>query len=104
MIGINAQIKSQSGGGEGVGFAIPVDTVSRSLRELRDAGKVDYGYLGVSTLILWPQLAERLDIGARAGALVQEVEAGSPPATRVSRPATTRSASRVRPTSRRAET
>ena len=78
VIGINAQIKSQSGGGEGVGFAIPVDTVSRSLRELRDAGKVDYGYLGVSTLILWPQLAERLDIGARAGALVQEVEAGSP--------------------------
>ena len=32
VIGINAQIKSQSGGGEGVGFAIPVDTVSRSLR------------------------------------------------------------------------
>ncbi|HEX2416043.1 MAG TPA: trypsin-like peptidase domain-containing protein [Thermoleophilaceae bacterium] len=78
VIGINAQIKSQSGGGEGVGFAIPVDTVSRSLRELREAGKVDYGYLGVSTLILWPQLAERLDIGAKAGALVQEVEAGSP--------------------------
>jgi S1-C subfamily serine protease len=78
VMGINAQIKSQSGGGEGVGFAIPVDTVSRSLRELREAGKVDYGYLGVSTLILWPQLAERLDIGAKAGALVQEVEAGSP--------------------------
>ena len=32
----------------------------------------------MSTLILWPQLAERLDIGAKAGALVQEVEAGSP--------------------------
>ena len=38
VIGINAQIKSQSGGGEGVGFAIPVDTVRRSLRELRDDG------------------------------------------------------------------
>ena len=35
VLGINAQIKSQSGGGEGVGFAIPVDAVSRSLRELR---------------------------------------------------------------------
>jgi S1-C subfamily serine protease len=78
VIGINAQIKSQSGGGEGVGFAIPVDTVSRSLTELRKAGKVDYGYLGVSTLILWPQLAQRLDIRAKAGALVQEVEADSP--------------------------
>ena len=78
VIGVNAQIKSQSGGGEGVGFAIPVDTVARSLGELREDGKVDYGYLGVSTLVLWPQLAERLDIDAQAGALVQEVEAGSP--------------------------
>ena len=78
VIGVNAQIKSQSGGGEGVGFAIPVDTVSRSLRELRRAGEVDYGYLGVSTLMLWPQLAQRLDIGAKSGALVQEVEPNSP--------------------------
>jgi S1-C subfamily serine protease len=78
VIGVNAQIKSQSGGGEGVGFAIPVDTVGRSLKELRAEGEVDYGYLGVSTLILWPQLAERLDIGAKAGALVQEVEEDSP--------------------------
>ena len=78
VIGINAQIKSASGGGEGVGFAIPVDTVRRSLNELRDEGRVNYGYLGVSTLILWPQLAERLDIGAKEGALVQEVETGSP--------------------------
>ncbi len=38
VIGINAQIKSQSGGGEGVGFAIPVDAVRRSLRELRAEG------------------------------------------------------------------
>ncbi len=61
-----------------MGFAIPVDTVGRSLKELREEGEVDYGYLGVSTLILWPQLAERLDIGAKAGALVQEVEDDSP--------------------------
>ena len=46
VLGINSQIKSTSGGGEGVGFAIPVDTVRRSLRELRENGKVDYGYLG----------------------------------------------------------
>ena len=38
VIGINSQIKSTSGGGEGVGFAVPVDTVRRSLRELRDEG------------------------------------------------------------------
>jgi S1-C subfamily serine protease len=78
VIGINAQIRSRSGGGEGVGFAIPVDAVRRSVRELRDKGRVDYGYLGVSTLLLWPQLAERLDLDVRGGALVQEVEPGSP--------------------------
>ena len=78
VLGINAQIKSQSGGGEGVGFAIPVDAVRRSLRELRADGKVDYGYLGVQTLSLWPQLAERLDLDVRNGALVQEIEDGQP--------------------------
>jgi 2-alkenal reductase len=78
VIGVNAQIKSESGGGEGVGFAIPVDTVARSLRELREDGRVGYGYLGVTTLSLWPQLARRLDIAVRDGGLVQEVEDDSP--------------------------
>jgi 2-alkenal reductase len=78
VLGINAQIKSQSGGGEGVGFAIPVDTVRRSLRELRAKGRVDYAFLGVSTLLLYPQLAERLDLDVRDGAVVSRVEKDSP--------------------------
>ncbi len=78
VIGINAQIKSESGGGEGVGFAIPVDAVRRSLTRLREEGRVDYGYLGVSTLVLWPQAAQRLGLDVRTGAAIQEVEAGSP--------------------------
>ena len=78
VIGINAQIRSRSGGGEGVGFAVPVDAVRRSLRELRQRGRVDYGYLGVGSQVLYPQLAERLDLDVGAGALVQEVEKDSP--------------------------
>ena len=78
VIGVNAQIKSESGGGEGVGFAIPVDTVARSLRELRQHGRVEYGYLGVRALALWPQLAERLDLDVRNGALLDQVEPDSP--------------------------
>jgi S1-C subfamily serine protease len=78
VIGINAQIKTQSGGGEGVGFAVPVDAVKRSLQALRDHGRVDYGYLGVSALPLWPQLADRIDVNVRNGALIQEIESGSP--------------------------
>jgi S1-C subfamily serine protease len=78
VLGINAQIKSQSGGGEGVGFAIPVDAVRRSLDELRANGRVNYGYLGVETLTIWPQLAERMDLDVETGALVQQVVDGSP--------------------------
>ena len=76
VIGINAQIKSESGGGEGVGFAVPVDAVSRSLRELRERGRVSYGYLGVSSLILWPQAADRLGLGVRDGAVVERGRGG----------------------------
>jgi S1-C subfamily serine protease len=78
VIGINAQIKTDSGGGEGVGFAIPVDAVRRSLRQLRVHGRVSYGYLGVSTLVLWPQAAQRLGLDVRDGAIVEGVEDGSP--------------------------
>ena len=78
VLGINSQIKSTSGGGEGVGFAVPVDTVRRSLRELRRDGKVDYGYLGVTSQPLYPQLAKRLDLPDTAGALIVQVQKGSP--------------------------
>jgi 2-alkenal reductase len=78
VLGINAQIRSQSGGGEGVGFAIPVSAVRRSLKDLRQNGRVDYGYLGVTTAVLYPQLARRAGLGASRGALVQDVVDGSP--------------------------
>jgi S1-C subfamily serine protease len=78
VIGINSQIKSSSGGGEGVGFAVPVDTVRRSLRQLRSRGKVEYAFLGVTSQPLYPQLADHLDIDAPTGALVVKVENGSP--------------------------
>jgi S1-C subfamily serine protease len=78
VLGINSQIKSTSGGGEGVGFAIPVDTVRRSLRELRRDGSVSYGYLGVTSQPLYPQLARRLKLPTETGALVVDVQDDSP--------------------------
>ena len=78
VIGINSQIKSSGGGGEGVGFAVPVETVRRSLEQLRAKGRVDYGYLGVTSQQLYPQLAKRLDVKADTGALVAKVEPDSP--------------------------
>jgi len=78
VLGINAQIKSQSGGGEGVGFAVPVDAVRRAIRELREHGRVRYGYLGITSMGLYPQLAERLGLDVETGAIVEDVEPDSP--------------------------
>jgi S1-C subfamily serine protease len=80
VIGVNAQIQSSSGGGEGVGFAVPVETVKRSIAQLRNTGHVNYAYLGVSTVPLYPQLAERLGLGNAQGVLVDTVSSGGPAA------------------------
>jgi 2-alkenal reductase len=73
VIGINQQIKTNTGGGEGVGFAVPVDVAKRSLEQLRSDGKVSYAYLGVETVSIYPQLRERFDLPVGKGAWVQDV-------------------------------
>jgi S1-C subfamily serine protease len=78
VIGINQQINTTSGGGEGVGFAVPVTLVSRSLDQLRENGEVKYAYIGVTTQALYPQLADRLGIDSPTGALVAEVVPDGP--------------------------
>lgn len=78
VIGINSQIKSSGGGSEGVGFAVPIDTAKRSLAQLRSHGTVRYGFLGVSSQALYPQLAEKLKLPVTEGALVADVVKGGP--------------------------
>jgi S1-C subfamily serine protease len=73
VIGINQQIKTESGGGEGVGFAVPVDVAKRALEQLREDGEVAYAYLGVETVSIYPQLRERFDLPVGDGAWVQDV-------------------------------
>jgi S1-C subfamily serine protease len=80
VIGINSQIRSASGGSEGIGFAVPSDTVKRSIDQLRADGKVRYAYLGVSSQPLYPQLARRLKLPVSRGALVAEAVKGGPAA------------------------
>jgi S1-C subfamily serine protease len=81
VIGINTQIASSSGGGEGVGFAVPVDTVKRSVAELRAHGSVADAFIGVSSVDLFPQLGRRLHLGVTHGAFIQSVAPGGPAAT-----------------------
>jgi S1-C subfamily serine protease len=78
VLGINQQIRTASGADEGVGFAVPVDAVSRSLDQIREDGEADYAFLGVTTQALYPQLADRLEIDAPTGALVAEVVPDGP--------------------------
>ncbi len=78
VLGINSQIRSTGGGGEGVGFAVPVDTVRRVLAALRRDGAIRYAFLGVQTTEVYPQLAGRFDLPVESGAWVQEVSEGGP--------------------------
>jgi S1-C subfamily serine protease len=78
VIGVNQQIRTESGGGEGVGFAVPVDVVKRSLAQLRANGEVEYAYLGVETVAIYPQLRERFDLPVARGAWVQRVTPDGP--------------------------
>jgi S1-C subfamily serine protease len=78
VIGINAQIRSESGNAEGVGFAIPINSARRSLEQLVETGRVRYAWVGVSTQTLTPSLAEALGYDVLHGAAVQSVVPGSP--------------------------
>jgi S1-C subfamily serine protease len=78
VIGVNQQINTTSGGNEGVGFAVPANLVQRSIDDLRDDGKAEYAFIGVRSLPLYPQLAQRLEIDAPTGSLITTVNEDSP--------------------------
>ncbi|MCW3014122.1 MAG: hypothetical protein JWO02_1214 [Solirubrobacterales bacterium] len=80
VLGINSQIRTESGDGTGVGFAVPVDIVKRSVDQLRAEGEAHYAYLGVSSRALYPQVAARFHLPVDKGVWVQEVPAGGPAA------------------------
>jgi 2-alkenal reductase len=80
VVGINAQIRSESGTAEGVGFAVPINAARRSMEQLIATGEVRYAWLGVTTQTVTPQLARRFDLAAERGAAIQSVVDNSPAA------------------------
>jgi S1-C subfamily serine protease len=78
VIGINAQIRTETGGAEGVGFAVPINAAIRSMTQLAATGRVAYAYLGVTTEDLTPTLARHLGYSTTRGAIVDEVKEGGP--------------------------
>ena len=78
VIGVNSAIVSQSGGFEGIGFAIPSNMALHIAKELIAHGKVQRGWLGVSVQDLTPQLAEAFHVKKTKGALIADVIKGGP--------------------------
>jgi S1-C subfamily serine protease len=78
VIGINQQIETNSGANDGVGFAVPISSVQRSIAQLREDGEVEYAYIGISSQALYPQLARKLELDTDFGGLVAEVSRGGP--------------------------
>jgi S1-C subfamily serine protease len=78
VIGINAQIRSQSGNGEGVGFAVPINAAKRSMRQLIERGRVAYSYVGVTTEDLTPSIAREFGDPVERGAVIAHVRPDSP--------------------------
>jgi S1-C subfamily serine protease len=78
VIGINQQIQTSSGANDGVGFAVPISTVKRSIAQLQRSGTVEYAYIGVSVQAVYPQLAEKLGLASDHGGLIAEVVPDGP--------------------------
>jgi serine protease Do len=78
VIGVNSAIATQSGGFEGIGFAIPSRMAVHIANALIHTGKVERGWLGVSIQELTPDLAKSFHLDRNTGALIADVMKGGP--------------------------
>src|SRR5262249_44190648 len=78
VIGVNAVIASQSGGGEGIGFAIPSNIAVSVAKALIAHGKVERAWLGVSIRDVTPERATAAGLPSPQGAVIADVVKGGP--------------------------
>jgi len=78
VVGMNSQIYSRTGGFMGLSFAIPIDVAMDITHQLRTAGRVSRGRIGVVIQEVTKELAESFGLPKAAGALVNSVEKGGP--------------------------
>jgi S1-C subfamily serine protease len=78
VVGVNSQIESESGGNDGVGFAVPADTIRPIVAQLIAGGSVSHAYLGVGVATVTQSAADRLDLAA--GVALTSVREGTPAA------------------------
>lgn len=75
VIGVNTAIIA---GGQGIGFAIPINMAKVVVAQLRDSGKVVRGWIGVYVQQITPEIAESINLQNHQGALVADVTPGGP--------------------------
>ena len=84
VVGINTWIASQTGGSQGLGFAIPINNAKQAIDDFITSGRVIYGWLGVLVAdpieARLPGLARSLDVEDKEGTLVTNVFRGAPSA------------------------
>jgi len=78
VVGINSQIYTRSGGSIGLSFAIPANLAQDVVAQLKEKGRVDRGWLGVGIQNVDRKLAKAMGLGKPSGALVGQVQPGSP--------------------------
>lgn len=75
VVGINTAIVA---GGQGIGFAIPVNMAKGIITQLKETGKVTRGWIGVAIQTVTPDLAQSFGLTGEKGALVSEVVKDGP--------------------------
>ena len=80
VIGVNTAIFSPSGGSVGIAFAIPADTVTSVISQLKEHGSVTRGWIGVQIQPVTQDIADSLGLKKAEGALVAEPQKDSPAA------------------------
>ncbi len=86
LVGINTAIVGPAGGNVGIGFAIPSNLAKTVMQQIVQYGEVQRGQLGVGVQDLTPDLAKALNLEHSGGALISQVQPGSPAAKAGLRP------------------
>ncbi len=78
VIGINTWIASSSGGSQGLGFSLPINSLKKSIEDFISSGKITYGWLGVSLLDVKDEYKKELGVEGKNGALASQIFLDSP--------------------------
>jgi S1-C subfamily serine protease len=72
VLGINSQIATGGGGGSvGIGFAVPINTAKKISDQLKEKGRVEHAFLGITGISITKSMAENLNLPTDEGVLIQ---------------------------------